>query len=345
MASRLWHLMRHRRPRVVVAIILLFGLAAASSLFGLYHAVSRPASLPALERTVVIPRGASLPTIAQRLAEEGLVRSPWRFRLAARVAGAATKLQAGEYRLSTGMSPRELTRLLVEGRTVEVSVTIPEGLTVREAAKILEEAGLAEADTVERLASDPSFASSLGIDASTLEGYLHPETYRFRKGADARTIVTSMVADTMAIFDRQATELAAGMGLTIHEVLTLASIVEKETGIPEERPRIAAVFLNRLQRTMPLQADPTIIYALGRRFDGNLTRAHLDLDSPYNTYLHSGLPPTPIANPGRASIEAVLRPADVEDLYFVAKPDRSHHFSATLRDHERAVRRYQRRGR
>ncbi|MEE9196821.1 MAG: endolytic transglycosylase MltG, partial [bacterium] len=104
-------------------------------------------------------------------------------------------------------------------------------------------------------------------------------------------------------------------------------------------------FLNRLQRTMPLQADPTIIYALGRRFDGNLTRAHLDLDSPYNTYLHSGLPPTPIANPGRASIEAVLRPADVEDLYFVAKPDRSHHFSATLRDHERAVRRYQRRGR
>ncbi|MFQ6672109.1 MAG: endolytic transglycosylase MltG [Candidatus Tectimicrobiota bacterium] len=345
MAHRFWHHLRHRHPRAVIAIPLVLLVAAVVGLGGLYHAVSSPASLPAEERAVVILNGASLPTIARQLAEAGLVRSPWRFRLAARLAGAATKLQAGEYRLSTGMSPRELSRHLLEGRTVEVTVTVPEGLTVREVAASLAAAGLAEADTVEQLASDRAFIASLPLEAPTLEGYLHPETYRFRKGVDARTIVASMVAATMAIFDEAALERASVAGLTVHEVLTLASIVERETALAAERPRIAAVFLNRLRRGIPLQADPTVIYALGPRFDGNLTRAHLTLESPYNTYRHPGLPPTPIANPGRASIDAVLRPADVEDLYFVAKPDGSHHFSATVRDHERAVRRFQRRRR
>lgn len=345
MADRLRDLLNHRRQRVAIAVSLAVGLAVVGGFLSLRHAISSPAKLPPEERTVLIPTGSSLPTIARRLAEAGLVRSPWRFRLAARLSGAATKLQAGEYRLSTGMSPRELTRLLVEGHTVEVSVTIPEGLTVREVAKAIEAAGLAEVTAVERLATDRSFVSSLGIEAPSLEGYLHPETYRFRKGAGARPVIAAMVAATMSIFDDEAVELASTMGLSPHEVLTLASIVEKETGMAEERPRIAAVFLNRLGRSILLQADPTVIYALGDGFDGNLTRDHLNLDSPYNTYRYSGLPPTPIANPGRASIEAVLRPADVEDLYFVAKPNGSHHFSATLREHERAVRRYQRRRR
>jgi UPF0755 protein len=243
--------------------------------------------------------------------------------------------------LSTGLNPRELTQLLVEGLTNEGNVTIPEGLTVREVAKLLEESGIAEAKEVAQLATDPSFASTLGLEVPSLEGYLRPETYRFRKGVGARQALATMVNSTLAIFNSEALIRASSLGLTLHEVLTLASIVEKETALPEERPRVAAVFLNRLNRSIPLQADPTVIYALGERFDGNLSRSDMNLDSPYNTYLHPGLPPTPIANPSRSSIEAVLRPADVEDLYFVAKPDGSHHFSATLKDHKRAVRKYQ----
>lgn len=329
-----------RHPKVAGGVVATF-VVAALCLGALYSALSSPAKLPPEEKTVVIPRGASLPTIARLLHKNGLVRSPWRLKLAARLSGSASKLQAGEYRLSTGLSPRELTRLLVQGQTVETSVTIPEGLTLREIAKLFERAGVAEASEVERLASDASFLSSLGVEAPNLEGYLHPETYRFRKEVGAGRALASMVKATLALFDEEALLRASDMGLTPHEVLTIASIVEKETALPEERGRIAAVFLNRLRRSIPLQADPTIIYALGESFDGNLTKAHMNLDSPYNTYLYAGLPPTPIANPGLASIEAVLKPEDVKDLYFVAKPDGSHHFSATLQDHKRAVRRFQ----
>lgn len=340
MARRLWRALLEGRPWALGVALAPLALLAAVFLT-LHLLVSSPAKLPPEERTVLIPRGSSLPAIAKRLHGAGLVKSPWRFLLAARLSGASTKLQAGEYILSTGLSPRQLTQALVEGRTVEVGVTVPEGLTVREVGGILERAGLAEAEEIERLATDGPFLASVGIEASSIEGYLHPETYRFRKGVGARSALAAMVKSTLALFDREALSHAAELGLSLHEVLVLASIVEKETAVEDERPRIAAVFLNRLHRSIPLQADPTIIYALGEAFDGNLTRAHLNLDSPYNTYLHPGLPPTPIANPGRASIEAVLKPADVEDLYFVAKPDGSHHFSSSLRDHQRAVRRYQ----
>lgn len=340
MVRRLGKALLERRPWALglvfaPSVLALFALAA------LYLALTSPAKLPSEEHLVDIPRGASLPAIARQLYQEGLVKSPWRFRLAARLTGAATRLRAGEYRLSTGLSPTELTRALVEGRTVEVSVTIPEGLTLREVARLIEGAGLAEAEELELAATDPAFISSLGIDAPSLEGYLYPETYRFRKGVGSRAIVGAMAGATLALFDDDAKVRASELGLTVHEVLSLASIVEKETAIPEERPRIAAVFLNRLKRSIPLQADPTIIYALGQGFDGNLTRAHLNMDSPYNTYLHVGLPPTPIANPSRDSIEAVLHPADVKDLYFVAKPDGSHQFSTSLLEHKKAVRRYQ----
>jgi UPF0755 protein len=294
---------------------------------------------------VVIPRGSSLPSIANQLHQADLVKSPWRFLLAARLSSTATKLQAGEYILSTRLSPKELIQVLVEGRTVEVDFTVPEGLTVREVVQILERAGISKTEDVERLATDVSFLTSLGIEAPSIEGYLHPETYRFRKGVESRYVLAAMAKATMELFDGEAVSHALELGLTLHEVLVLASIVEKETAIAEERPRIAAVFLNRLHRSIPLQADPTVIYALGENFDGNLTRAHMNLDSPYNTYLYPGLPPTPIANPGHASIEAVLNPADTEDLFFVAKPDGSHHFSASLQDHKRAVRRYQMRRR
>lgn len=340
MAQSLWNVLSKRRPLAVCALIALLVLIALG-LGTLQLVLSSPAKLPPEERTVVIPRGASLPSIAKLLSEEGLVQSPWRFLLAARLSGVATKLQAGEYKLSTGLSPRELTRLLVEGRTLEVNVTIPEGLTVQDVAKFLEKSGIAQANEVANVAAEPSFISSLGLKAPSLEGYLHPETYRFRKGVGARSALTTMAKATLEIFDNEALVRASALGLTLHEVLTLASIVEKETALPEERPRVAAVFINRLRRSTPLQADPTIIYALGERFNGNLSRSDMNLDSPYNTYLNDGLPPTPIANPSRSSIEAVLRPAEVKDLYFVAKPDGSHHFSATLKDHKRAVRKYQ----
>lgn len=329
-----------RHPRVAGGVVASLVVLALS--FGaIYSAISSPAKLPPEEKTVVIPRGASLPTIARLLHEESLVRSPWRLTLAARLSGSASRLQAGEYRLSTGLSPRELTSLLVQGQTVDTSVTVPEGLTLREIAKLLEGAGIARAAEVEKLASDAAFISSLGVEAPNLEGYLHPETYRFRKEVGAGPALAAMVNATLELFDQEALLRASDMGLTPHEVLIVASIVEKETALPEERARIAAVFLNRVRRSIPLQADPTIIYALGESFNGNLTKADMNLDSPYNTYVYAGLPPTPISNPGLASIEAVLKPLDVKDLYFVAKPDGSHHFSSTLQDHKRAVRKYQ----
>lgn len=204
----------------------------------------------------------------------------------------------------------------------------------------LERAGLVSAEAFLQAASDPGLIESLGIEGYPFEGYLFPETYNFPKGVTAEQIIKKMVDHFRSVFTPAWTERAHAMGFTIHQVVTLASIVEKETSKPEERPLIASVFLNRLKRRMRLESDPTVIYGI-KDFDGNLTRKDLRTMSPYNTYRIKGLPPGPIANPGRASIEAVLYPSEEPYLYFVSKNDGSHHFSPTLREHNRMVRRYQ----
>jgi len=296
------------------------------------------------EKSAVVwikPGQSFLETISQ-LEEAGLVKHPNKFRWIARLTQKDRRVQAGEYQLSTSMTPLGILDIMVRGRSLLHRVVIPEGLTVSRVAEIVDETKLVSKAAFLEAASDPERLKAFNIEGTTLEGYLFPETYDFPKGVTAEEVVQTMVDHFFFVFTPEWTERAHEMGFTVHQVATLASIVEKETGKPEERPVIAGVFLNRLKRGMRLESDPTVIYGIAD-FNGNLTRKDLETLTPYNTYQIKGLPPGPIANPGRASIEAVLYPSDNTYLFFVSKNDGSHHFSSTLAEHNRMVRKYQRR--
>jgi UPF0755 protein len=219
-------------------------------------------------------------------------------------------------------------------------LTVPEGLTVVQIADVIERAGLGAAPEVVARANDPAHARALGVAASGLEGYLFPDTYLFPRTVTVDGILAAMVARFRTVFTPEWERRAAELGLTTHQAVTLASIIEKETGDPAERPLIGSVFHNRLKRGMRLETDPTVIYGI-KDFDGNLTRRHLETPTPYNTYIIKGLPPGPIANPGRESLQAALFPADSPYLFFVSRNNGTHQFSATLADHSQAVRRFQ----
>jgi len=289
---------------------------------------------------VIVRERDELPDIATRLESAGVVRSSLAFRIWARVSGRDRAIQPGSYRFTAATSPRSVLRMLAAG-TPQPEVTVPEGLTVREIAALLAARGLGSAESFLCLASDPDFLLAAGVPGAHLEGYLFPDTYRFPANASPGEILAVMVRRFHERFDAGRYRRAADRGLTVDQVVTLASIIEKETGLAAERPLIAAVFTNRLRLGMPLQSDPTVIYAIPD-FDGDLTRADLTRPSPYNTYVVDGLPPGPIANPGLSAIDAALDPADSMFLYFVSRNDGSHEFSATLAEHNRAVARYQR---
>jgi UPF0755 protein len=289
---------------------------------------------------VHIAPGDNFDAIVNKLQRAGLVKAPLKFEIIARWKGFERSLQAGEYRLSQALTPLELLGELKEGAVVLYSVTIPEGFTIRQVAGRMEKAGLAGARDFLAAATDPELTDSLHIPADTVEGYLFPDTYAFAKSAPPERIIRTMVRQLRRNFPDRWKERARELNFSVHEIITLASIIEKETGAPAERPVIASVFHNRLERNMRLETDPTVIYGL-EDFDGNLTREDLRKLTPYNTYRIRGLPPGPIANPGVASLRAALYPADTDYLYFVAKPDRTHHFSETLRAHNKAVRKYQ----
>ncbi|MDH3392391.1 MAG: endolytic transglycosylase MltG [Desulfobulbaceae bacterium] len=323
-------------------LLFFLSLLAAGGWLYLY-AVTPMAPGDDVGRTVVIPPGASLSGIQRILVKEELVADDFRFRLLARLLQVGRRLQAGEYHLAKNLSPAQLLFEIESGRIVQRPVTIPEGVNLKEVAAILASGGWLGQEEFLRLVRDPDFVRrQMRVDAATLEGYLFPDTYYLTRGMQGREIVAMMVARLRTMLgelgiDREG---KVGQGLTLHQVLTLASIVEKETAAPSERPLIAQVFLNRLQRGMRLQTDPTVIYGLAS-FDGNLTRKDLRTPTPYNTYIIKGLPPGPIGNPGRASIEAVLNPAEGSYLYFVSKNDSTHYFSKSLAEHNRAVRKYQ----
>ncbi len=306
---------------------------------------NRPAD-PAADKTtrVHVRPGMSFDQILELLRENGLIRNPALFRLQAISRGGAKSVQAGVYALRASMSPREIYRRISEGEVARLAFTIPEGYNVREIARTIHRARLASEREILRLSREPSFLRELDVAAPSLEGYLFPDTYRFPEGTAAARILRFMVLTMRKKFTPRLRERARGMGFTIHETLTLASIIEKETSLDGERPLIAAVFINRLKRKMRLQSDPTVIYGLPR-FNGNITRKDLRHDSPYNTYLYRGLPPGPIASPGLASIQSALHPAQVKYLYFVATNSGGHQFSRTYREHRRAVNQYQRRRR
>jgi len=292
---------------------------------------------------VTIPKGASPAVIGRQLEKANVIRSATAFRYLVAWKKVGPKLRAGEHILDPSLNTTEIVESLIRGRLKMYRLTIPEGLTMAQVAVIVSKTGLADKESLFALFNDSGFITSLGLDEKNLEGYLFPETYYFTAGISARDIAQAMVNRFLKVWSRyEASAQAAGM--TRHEIVTLASIVEKETGDDSERPLSAAVFLNRLKQGMRLQSDPTVIYGL-ESFNGNLTRKHLETLTPYNTYQIKALPPGPIANPGEASLKAVIEPAKVNYLYFVSKNDGTHHFSRTLTEHSRAVNQYQRRGR
>ncbi len=288
---------------------------------------------------VDIPTGIGPAAIGQRLVDAGIVRDPWTFRAAVLMSGRARELKAGEYRFDAPLDALSVIDKIARGDVYKRLLTFREGLTITEMAAVFEQKGFGAVAAFTRAASNASLINDLDPGARDLEGYLFPETYALQRGTPAADVVAQMVAAFKKAFSDDLRAAAAADGLTVRQVVTLASLVEKETASPDERPLVAAVYRNRLTRGMGMQADPTVIYALQKAgtYDGNLSREDLRFDSPYNTYRYAGLPPGPIASPGRASLQAAVRPAAVEHLYFVSKNDGTHAFATTLAEHNRNV--------
>jgi UPF0755 protein len=318
---------------------LVLALAAGAVALTAWQVLTPTDALRAGPLVVEIPPHAGLREIARILGDAGAIRSRAGFIATGLLRGQARRLKAGEYAFPRGAATPALLAQMAAGRVRQHAVLHPEGATVVELAGALEVAGLASAAGILRAAADPDVLRALDVDAPSLEGYLFPDTYQLVRGMTPEEILTRFVQRLRAKLTPDVLGRARALGLTTNQLLTLASIVEREAAVPEERALIAAVFWNRLGRAMPLQADPTVQYAV-RRERGTLGRTDLEVDHPYNTYRYAGLPPGPIASPGLASIQAVLNPADVPYLYFVAVDDRRHQFSTTLDQHNAAVARY-----
>jgi UPF0755 protein len=293
-------------------------------------------------KVVVIPDGSTFQFVAALLEREGLIKSRSVFVLIGKYQSADRKVQAGEYELNPGMTPAEILSKLLNGEVLLHPLTIPEGLTITQIADVVSQQGLTDRVEFLRLAKDREFVASLGIKAETLEGYLYPDTYKFPRPIEAREVLVAMVEQLRQMVGPDLLARMQELKMTMHEVLTLASVIEKETGSDGERAEISAVFHNRLKKHIPLQSDPTVIYGLPA-FDGNLHKKDLSSPSPYNTYRVQGLPPGPIANPGIEAIRAALYPSDSRSLYFVSRNDGTHQFSATIIEHNKAVEKYQKR--
>lgn len=321
----------------------IFLLAAAGA--GAWLATSAPAGGPADGEPVeiVVPAGAGALAIGRQLKAEGLIRYPRFFALAARSRGVETSLKAGRYRVRGGMGWGEILDVIAAGEVVTFPLTVPEGFTVRELAPRVAEATGVSSDSVSALAADSAFVAELGVPGPTLEGYLFPETYRFAEGLAPADLLREMVARYQAFWTPERRARLDSLSLDERGLVTLASIVEEEARVAEERPIISGVYTNRLEIGMLLQADPTVQYALGEP-KARLLFSDIDrvADDPYNTYTHAGLPPGPIASPGEASLDAALYPADVPYLFFVARTDGSHEFTRTNREHINARNRIRR---
>lgn len=326
---------------ITASLLVLAGLAAG---FWVYRSLGQPyRGFSDAEVFVEIPPGSSTASMANRLTAAGVVPNTLAFRAAVWVRKAGRRLQAGEYRFDRAATPIEVVDRIARGDVYLRTITFREGLTIRQMAALFEEKGFGPAQEFASAAANPERIRALDPQARDLEGYLFPDTYALPRRATAETLVDRMVVEFEKVLAPDLRARATARGLSVRELVTLASIVEKETGTPEERPLVAAVYTNRLRIGMGLQCDPTVIYALERagRYDGNIRRGDLTIDSPYNTYRYPGLPPGPIAAPGRASLEAAASPASVSYLYFVSRNDGSHVFASTLDEHNRNVRQFQ----
>lgn len=327
------------KPYLYTALILV-AFSATYVVWDLIRYADTPATSESQEKIVTVHQGQNFTTTSAMLQAAGLIRHPLKFKLIARIKGYDKQIKAGEYSLSSSMSPTRILEIMIRGKVHLYKLTIPEGYNLRQIAASIARAGLGTERDFLRAATSPRLVQQKGIQAETFEGYLFPDTYYFPKDVTPETIVSQMVSRFRSVFTPAWKKQAERLGFSVHQVISLASIIEKETGVPEERPTISSVFHNRLQRRMRLESDPTVIYAIPN-FDGNITRKHLITPTPYNTYKIQGLPPGPIANPGLGAIEAALYPAETRFLYFVSKKNGTHKFSTNLSDHNRAVRKYQ----
>lgn len=346
----------------LAAIILALGLALGSisllyrgakeRLDGLLLGIDLPASTLPSTLYFRVEDGESASQIGRRLQEKGLVRSALLFRLLVAYYGVSSQLEAGDYELSAGMTTTQIIEKLHQGLVRSALFTIPEGWRMEEIAAALDQKGIFPSQSFLEASYEGGFPHDFlkqRPPGSTLEGYLFPDTYRISPAAKPVELIEMMLHNFQRRFTPEMREKAAAAGLTLHEVVTLASIVEREAVLPQERPLIASVYLNRLRFGMPLQADPTVQYALGSEpalvarwgyWKTSLETSDLEFRSPYNTYRRPGLPPGPISNPGLAAIQAVLEPAETSFLYFVARGDGSHAFAETLREHQQNIARY-----
>jgi UPF0755 protein len=330
--------------KAVLFLLLVAVVTATYAAYRLQVRLNEPfRGYPAQEVFVEVPAGEGPRGIAQRLIAAGVVRDELTFRVALWRSGQARRLQAGEYRFDRPMTAREVVDKLARGDVVLLPLTFREGLTIDEMSRVFATSGFGAAAAFVAAAKDASLVQAIDPQASDLEGYLFPDTYALPRGSDAPRVVRAMVDRLHQVLTPELRQRAAARGLTVRQLVTLASLVEKETARPEERPLVAAVYSNRLKIGMGLQCDPTVIYALqlAGRYTGNLRRVDLMFDSPYNTYRYAGLPPGPIAAPGQGSLEAAAQPADVDYLYFVSRNDGSHEFARTLAEHNRNVQRWQ----
>ncbi len=300
-----------------------------------------PPGSGAIVHDVSFPPGSGVRKLAQELKAAGVIRSSWHFILVSRLRGQARRLKAGDYRLTDAMTPTAILHKLATGDVDFRRFVLPEGYSIYQAAELLEQQGYFRKDAFLAACRAPALVKRLGIPGVSVEGYLYPATYNLPRSAGEEQLIEQMV-DRFNKAYAGLTGKEAGGGLSRREIVTLASVVEKEAVSPDEKPLIASVFHNRLRLGMPLQSDPTAVYGV-RAFGGKVSRADIERRSPYNTYLIAGLPPGPIGNPGSDALRAALHPAATSYLYFVARQDGTHQFSRTLDEHNRAVARYLRR--
>ena len=324
-------------------LIILIPVLAAVGTFAYLRATFFSAINPedSSPRLIEIKPEDTFSNVCDELIGKGVLRSCWGFNLMARLKGMDTKIRAGEYEMSPALRPTELLEKLVRGEFYKRIVLLKEGDSIWQLGKVVEKTGLLSEVEMNRGLIDPNLLVAAGIRAQSFEGYLFPETYYFNRPIDVHKILWRMLEESEKRWTEELSKRADELHMTRHEILTLASIIQKEAGNFEEMPKISSVFHNRLAQGMRLQSDPTVIYGIPN-FDGNLTRAHLETPTPYNTYTNFGLPPGPICNPGEIALRAALYPEKTEYLFFVADGSGGHYFSKTLQEHNQAVDRYQR---
>lgn len=312
----------------------------------LHHELTSPFYAAASAETLVeIPRGTGVAEIAARLVEAKILHSRYPFILYVRWADGARRMQAGDYLFSSPATPVQIADKIMQGKVYYLSITIPEGLTAEETIQLISDARLGSIPEMRSALLRTDWIRNIAPEASNLEGFLFPDTYRFSRRINSEEIIRTLVNQFRTRFARLTTQIPIPSAWTGSRIVTLASLIEKEVRIDSERPVVASVLTNRLRIGMPLACDPTIIYAmkLAGNYDGNLRKEDLSLQSPYNTYIHQGLPPGPIANPGEASLRAALSPAQTKYLYYVSRNDGTHLFSEDFRSHQAGVMKYQKR--